>query len=60
MEIGKRNMASSSKIDNEFMSTNCDIIVLLRVYGQFASILKPDSGNMVCITYIFTNCNLFS
>ena len=30
------------------------------VYGQFRAIRKPDSGRVVCKTYIFINSNLLS
>ena len=42
------------------MSENYDVIVFLPVYGQFATIRKPDSGRMVYRTYIFININLLS
>ena len=41
------------------MSTNCDVIVFFPIYGEFAAIRKPDSGRMVCKTYIFINNNLY-
>ena len=37
------------------MSTNCDVIVILPIYGQFGAIGKPDSRRMACKTYIFIN-----
>ena len=42
------------------MSTNCDVGVTFLIYGQFGAIRKPDSGRMVCETYIFINSNLLS
>ena len=42
------------------MSENCDVIVFFQIYGQFAAIQKPDCGNMVYETYIFTNSSLLS
>ena len=42
------------------MSANCDIIVIFPISGQFGAIRKPDSGRMVCKTYIFINSNLLS
>ena len=41
------------------MSENCDVIVIFPVYGQFGAIQKPDSGRIVCKTYVFINSNLF-
>ena len=42
------------------MSTNCNVIVIFPIYGQFRVIQKPDSRGMVCNTYIFINSNLLS
>ena len=42
------------------MSTNCNVIVIFSIYGQFGAIRKPDSGGMVYNTYIFINSNLLS
>ena len=35
------------------MSANCDVIVIFPIYGQFGAIPKPNSGHIVCKTYIF-------
>ena len=37
--------------DDDFMSANCDIIVIFSSYGQFEVTQKPDSGRMVCNTF---------
>ena len=42
------------------MSKNCDVIAIFSIYGQFGAIWKPDSGRIVCKTYIFINSNLLS
>ena len=42
------------------MSSNCDAIVIFPIYGQFEAVWKPESGHMVCKTYIFINSNLLS
>ena len=39
------------------MSTDCDVIVIFPIYDQFEAIRKPDSGRIVCKTYIFINKN---
>ena len=46
------NMANETwqrqkKIDDNVISTNCEVIVYFSVYGQFGAIWKPDSGHMV-------------
>ena len=35
-----------------------DVIVIFPIYGQFGEIRKPDSGRIVCKTYIFIYSNL--
>ena len=42
------------------MSPNCDVIVIFPIFGQFGAYRKPDSGRIVCITYIFINSNFLS
>ena len=42
------------------MLENFDVIVIFWIYGQFAAIRKPDSGRIVCKTYIFIKSNLLS
>ena len=54
-KLYKRNMEDQKQID---MSTNCDVIVIFPIYGQFGAIRKPDSGRMVCETYNSINNNL--
>ena len=42
------------------MSENCDVIVIFPIYGQFEAIRNPDSGHIVCKTYVFINSNILS
>ena len=42
------------------MSENCDAIAIFLIYSQFGKIRKPDSGCIVCKTYIFIKINLLS
>ena len=42
------------------MSANCGMIVIFPFYGQFGAIRKPESGRMICETYIFIDSNLLS
>ena len=49
-----------NKLDDDDMSTNSDVIVILPIYGQFGAIGKPDSGRMAYKTYIFINSDLLS
>ena len=48
-KLDKRNKTTSKKIDNDVMSADCDVIF------DLWPIRKPDSGCMVCKTYIFIN-----
>ena len=59
-KLDKRNKTTSKKIDDDVMSENCDVIAIFPIYGQFGAIWKPDSGRIVCKTYIFINSNLSS
>ena len=58
-KLEKRNKTTSKKFD-DVMSTNCDVIVIFTIYDQFGAIQKPDSGGIVCKTYIFIKSNLLS
>ena len=51
-KLDKRNKATSKKFDDNVMSENCDVIAIFPIYGQFGLIWKPDSGGIVCKTYI--------
>ena len=42
------------------MSENCYVIIFFSIYGQFGAIRKPNSGRIVCKTYISINSNLLS
>ena len=41
------------------MPTNCDVIVILPIFGQFG-VQKLDSGRTACKTYILINSNLLA
>ena len=55
-----RETKNRQKIDDNFISVNCDVNVTFPIYGQFGAMQKPDSGRMVCKTYTFTNTRLLS
>ena len=55
-----RNKTMPQKFDDDVMSANCDIIVIFPIYDQFGAIQKPDSGCIVCKTYMFIKSNLLS
>ena len=59
-KLYKRNKTQPQKFDDDFMSENCDVTVIFPIYGQFGANWKPDSGSIVCITYVFINSNLLS
>ena len=59
-KLDKRNKTTSTKFDDNVMSANYGVIVIFPIYGQFGAIQKPDSGRIVCKTYIFINSNLSS
>ena len=45
-KLDKRNKTTAKKIDDNFISANCDVIVIFPIYGQFGAIRKPDSGRI--------------
>ena len=47
IKLDKRNKTKLKKIDDDVMSSNCEVIAIFPIYGQFAAIWKPDSGCMV-------------
>ena len=59
-QLDERKKTTSKNIDDDFMSPNCDVIVIFPIYGHFGGIWKPDSGRIVCKTYIFINSNYLS
>ena len=56
----KRNKTTSKKIKEDAMSKIYDFIPIFPIYRQFGAIQNPDSGQIVCKTYNFTNSNLLS
>ena len=51
----------SKEFDDDVISTNRDVIIFFRIYGQFAAIPKLDSGRVVYKTMkFFINNNLLS
>ena len=59
-KIDKKNKTTSKKIDDDVMTEKCDIIAIFPIYVQFGAIRKPDSGRIICKTFIFINTNLLS
>ena len=49
-----------TKLDDDLMSENCDVIAIFPIYGQFGAIRKLHSGRITYKTYIFINSNLLS
>ena len=59
-KIDKRNKTTSKNFDVDVMSTNYDVIVIFRIFGQFGAVQRADSGHRVCKSFFFSNSNLFS
>ena len=55
-KLDKRNKTMSKKSEDDAMSTNCDVIVIFLIYGQFGAIQKLDPRCKICKIYIFINC----
>ena len=43
--------------DDDVTSANCDVMIICPIYGQFGAIWRPESGRIVCKTYIVINSN---
>ena len=52
-KLDKTKNIGSKKFDNDLMSKNCDVIVIFSIYSQFGAIREPDSGCVICKTYIY-------
>ena len=59
-KLDKGNKKTSKKFDVDVMSENCDVIVIFWNSGQFGAVRRPDSGQRVCKSYVFSNSNLLS
>ena len=42
-KLEKKTKTISRKFADQFMSANCDVIIMFLIYGQFGAIRKPDS-----------------
>ena len=56
----KKYTTTSKRFDNDATSKNYDVIVIFLIYGQFGATRKPNTGHMICKTFIFININLLS
>ena len=59
-ELDMSKKATLQKFDDYVIPVNCDVIVIFTIYDQFGANRKPDSGRMVCKTYIFIKSNFLS
>ena len=59
-KLDKKNKTKPKNFDDDVISTSCDVIAIFPTFGQFGAIRKPDSGRIVCKTYIFINSNFLS
>ena len=53
-KLDKRNKTTSKKIDDDVCWQ------MFAICGQFGAIRKPDSGRIICKTYILIKSNLLS
>ena len=42
-KLDKRNKTTSKRFYDDVMSTNCEVIVIFPIYGQFGAIQNPGS-----------------
>ena len=57
-KLGKRNKTTSKKIGDDVMLQDCDVIGTFRIFGQFGAVRRPDFGQRVCKSSVFSNSNL--
>ena len=57
-KFDKSNTATLKNVNEDIISANCSFFVNLSIYGKFEANRKPDSGRMICNTYILINSNL--
>ena len=55
-----RETKNRQKIEDNFISVNCDFSVIFLIYGQFGAMRKPDSGRTVYKTCTFNNTRYLS
>ena len=48
------------KTNDDVMPANSEVIVIFLIYSQFGAFQRPDSGRIVCKTYIFIKSNILS
>ena len=51
-KLDKRNKKISPIFQDSVMSKDFDVIAIFPTYGLFGAIRKPDSGRIVCKTYL--------
>ena len=60
IKLDKKSRTTSKKFDVDVMLENCDVIVILQIFGQFGAVRRPDSVHRVCKGYVSSNSNLLS
>ena len=60
LKLTRKTKQHEKKFDDDVILENCDNIAIFSIFGQFGAIWKPDSGSIVCKTYIAINKNLLS
>ena len=51
-KLDKRNKTTSKKFDDNFMSENCDVIVIFRIFGQFGKVRRPESAKFMFLLIV--------
>ena len=57
-KLDQRNKTTSKKLNVDVMSENCDVTVIFRISDHFGAVRRPDYGQRVWKSYIFSNKNL--
>ena len=53
-------LGPETKLDDDVISRNCEVIAVFPIYGRFGAIWNPDSGCIVCKIFVFIKSNLLS
>ena len=59
-KLDTKNKMTPKKFGDDVISTNCEVIVIFPIFGQFGAIRKSGSQCIVCETYIFISSNVLS
>ena len=60
LNLTRERRQCQKKFNEDFVLVDFKIIVIFAIYDQFVPTRKPESGRIVCKSYIFIDSNLLS